>query len=195
MKENILIVFDCFGVIFGRVSEDWLKIHLGNERGTWFQDVILKKGDEGIMTYDEIVEMLSKETKIDKNAIKEEWLKKAVPNLELIDFIKKNKDQYHIVMLSNATLEFINQIFDENYNVRPLFERIMISASEHMSKPDKRFFELIIKESGENFDKVFMIDDNIKNIKAAESVGMIGLVYKDYPSFIKEIQEYIKIRL
>ena len=58
-----------------------------------------------------------------------------------------------------------------------LFDKIYVSSELHMVKPDPAFFRHVLADQGVPPEKAIMIDDRVKNVQGAESVGMHGLLY------------------
>ena len=50
-----------------------------------------------------------------------------------------------------------------------------------------------INRFNNKYDKIFFMDDNLRNVKASYDAGMIGILYKDYQSFTEEISKYIDL--
>ena len=110
-----------------------------------------------------------------------------IPWLSVKDF---NND-YRYVYKSEKTISEAGL----NNSSTQLLQRddIIISAKEKMAKPDIEFFKLAINRFNHKYDKIFFMDDNPINVKASYDAGMIGILYKDYDSFIKELSKYIEL--
>lgn len=192
MNDKVLLVFDCFGVVIHWVSEFWMA-----QFPNWkeLRPTILKyfeEGDRGQITNEELMQKLSKLTGEDPLDIMNDWNRYAKPLPDMLEFLQRIKGKYHTEMLSNASSGFLNKILDK-YNLRPLFDNIIISSDYHIAKPDKEIFDLAISKVKGNFDFIFMIDDNPINTEAAKQSGMIGIVYHNQSDFEKELGKYIEI--
>ena len=58
-----------------------------------------------------------------------------------------------------------------------LFEKIIISGEHHCAKPDERFYRIALDEIGLPAESLLFIDDNRRNILAAERLGFVSLVF------------------
>ena len=97
---------------------------------------------------------------------------------ERIEALEKVKKHYKIFLMSNTNeihydlyvrdlqLRFGYNEFDE------LFNKSYFSFSEHLEKPDPRFFELILDHEGLLPEETLFIDDTAANIKVAKSLGI-----------------------
>jgi 2-haloacid dehalogenase len=65
---------------------------------------------------------------------------------------------------------------------QPVFERfrdIVVSGTEKMAKPDPAIYRLALERFGLTADEALFIDDRADNIAGAESVGIVGHVFRD----------------
>ena len=76
-------------------------------------------------------------------------------------------------------------------NIENLFDKIYISSEMRLAKPDKSFFLHCIYDIGVSPSDCVMIDDNPKNIAAAESVGISGIIYTGLEDLKKELEKII----
>ena len=58
-----------------------------------------------------------------------------------------------------------------------LFEKIVISGEHGCAKPDERFYRIALDEIGLPAANLLFIDDNLRNIRAAERLGFQSLVF------------------
>ena len=57
--HNRLVIFDCFGVIFGEVAPLFLRKYLSDEEADAIKDKIFVPADLGQITYDELLDTLA----------------------------------------------------------------------------------------------------------------------------------------
>ena len=173
-----LIIFDFFGVISTEVYPVWAKRYFSEDEKLAVRNEIINKGDKGELSEKEVFFRLSKIVNEESNKILNDWLEIAVINQELVDFIIELKKKYKVILLSNATGEFLHRIL-ERIDVKAMFDMMIISSEVKMVKPDKEIFEYALRQMNIDAEKAIFIDDNIKNIKGAALAGIDGFVYKD----------------
>ncbi len=190
-NSNILLVFDCFGVVVNGVSGEWLEGLSNKEEIRCDIYKIFDLADRGIISLDEAINRCASLAHEDPKDTLCYW-KDNVKALELVNHLKELKEKYTVIMLTNATVEHIDEVVNR-FNLEPLFDDIIVSAKEKMAKPDLEFFNLAINRFNNKYDKIFFMDDNPRNVKASYDAGMIGILYKDYQSFTEEISKYIDL--
>ena len=61
-----------------------------------------------------------------------------------------------------------------------------------MQKPNFEFYNLCKDSFGVKFDSVYMIDDNIKNIKDLNQININGILYKNNKELFSILDDFIK---
>lgn len=107
---------------------------------------------------------------------------------ELVKEIKEKGGK--LFLLSN-----ISKGFAENYKNVPelkeffsLFDGLVFSGPLKIVKPSKEIFELLLYKYNLKAEKTLFIDDNEKNIKGAEAVGIKGYLFD---GDAKKLREFI----
>jgi 2-haloacid dehalogenase len=67
----------------------------------------------------------------------------------------------------------------ERYGFLQWFDEILVSGEEGLIKPDKEIYELLIKRTGLDPASSVFVDDREDNVRAAEILGFIGIVFKE----------------
>ena len=110
--------------------------------------------------------------------LSEEYQEKALPvikeNLEKI-FELKNKG-YKIYFLSNITDVSYNYLNDK-LNILNMVDGGVYSYKEHLKKPDKEIFDLLIKRFGLKKEETIFFDDSQKNVKVGNEYGIKSYVF------------------
>ena len=110
--------------------------------------------------------------------LSEEYQEKALPvikeNLEKI-FELKNKG-YKIYFLSNITDVSYNYLNDK-LNILNMVDGGVYSYKEHLKKPDKEIFDLLIKRFGLKKEETIFFDDSRKNVKVGNEYGIKSYVF------------------
>lgn len=183
MKKR-LIIFDCFGVIFGEVAPVFFKRHFPPEVAPALKDKYFIPADLGLVTYDELFDNMAKELNMNKEDILTEWNSIIHLNEEIIPVIKELKKDSDVILLSNAVESFVEGLFDK-YSLNELFDRIFISCYLKMAKPDPAIYQYAVSQMNKKYDEIYMIDDNIKNVENLHEIGIKGIQYKDITSLDK----------
>ena len=133
--------------------------------------------DLGNITNDEAIEVINKRNefkyeKLTKDFL-HEWYKKQTINREIVEIAKKLKKKgYKLFVLSNManlTYEYFKK--DEFFS---LCTGIIISAHEHLIKPDEKVFRLLLDRYKLNAEECLFIDDDPseENYKTANKMGI-----------------------
>ena len=90
---------------------------------------------------------------------------------DTVELIKQLYEEgYRLYVLSNMPLEFYNYI--KSFEVFRYFDGAAISSMEKISKPDPRFFMLLLDRYGLLPEETLFVDDKIMNITAAGQLGL-----------------------
>lgn len=185
MLKNI--IFDMGNVLIGFDPELSLQLYFDNDndraiiRRELFQGPEWEMGDCGIITNEERYEPVSRRVPKYLHA----QLKKCVyewnSTLNVIpgaaEFCEEVKNKgYHIYVLSNADNNFHKYfpIFQEE----SYFDGVMVSADEHMLKPDVKLYEHFLNRFHLKAEECLFIDDRPENIAGAEKAGITGFVFQ-----------------
>lgn len=99
-----------------------------------------------------------------------------VPGMETL--VKDLKAQgYRVFGLSNWSEETF-ALVRPVYPVLNLMEDMVISGHEKVMKPDPKIFQLALQRFGIQADETVFIDDNPKNVAAANGVGIRGILFE-----------------
>ena len=109
---------------------------------------------------------------------------------ELLSFLGSLRPQYKTAILSNAWSD-AREAFTQIYKVGRAADLIIISAEEGLVKPDIQLFELAAQRLDVRPDEVVFVDDLVRNVEAAQSIGMHGVVFENTAQTIAEVQKYL----
>ncbi len=79
--------------------------------------------------------------------------------------------------LTNWSMETFPQA-RERFGILQMIDRYVVSGAEGMVKPDARLFQVLLDRYGLKAEECTFIDDNEANVRAAESLGMKGIVFR-----------------
>lgn len=175
-----LIIFDNFGVICHEAAPFWFPKYFSEEDSVRIKNDIVTKGDWGEISASEMYNDISKMINYAESPeqIENSWLELARKNPDMIALIRETKKKYKTALLSNAVEGLLERIYTPK-EFEELFDYTAISYIEHIAKPDERFFNLLLDRAGIRPEEAFFIDDNSANIRAAEALGIKGVVFTD----------------
>lgn len=191
------IIFDIGGIILD-VSDEVLEGFLNKTKeeikyinrivyGKRFNDCLL-----GDITHEEYMkELISKYPEL-KNDIEKLLLPKYQKDIlplkkEVLDIIYKLKSKsYKIYFLSNLTEVSYYYIKDE-LNILKNIDGGIYSWKEHLIKPQKDIYELLIERYNLDKSETLFFDDTEKNVVAANKLGIRGIKFKDVSDILNEI--------
>ena len=185
--KNKLIIFDCFGVIFNEIAPVFFNRYLPEEKASEIKEKIFVPADLGQIPYEQIFEEISKELNMPKEAVIEEWEGLIRLNEDMISVIKSLSKDADIALLSNAPLGFVERIFEE-HSLAPLFDKIFISCNLKMAKPDIEIYKYCVMQFDKDYDKIYMIDDNIKNLEHLPSIGITPIHFTGIEHMLNELK-------
>jgi HAD superfamily hydrolase (TIGR01509 family) len=177
------IIFDFFDVIHRDPFHHWMKQHNLERTGEVGETSRLL--DIGDIDDEEFYKRLGDFSGQPAASVKASFADTNFIDYEMLDIIKALKGNYKTGLLSNSSVEYIWDIIHQ-HGIEPLFDYITVSAEVRLVKPDPRIFEHILDKLNARADEAVFIDDNPKNVEAASSVGIKGLVYNGDISNLKK---------
>lgn len=104
------------------------------------------------------------------------WFEKIEFNQEICGLIKRLKHAgVKVYGLSNTNLQFYEYV--QKSDVGSYFDGFVISAVEHLMKPDKKIYERLFEKFSLHLEECFFVDDTEENIAASRRCGMDGFVF------------------
>ena len=183
MKHIKNIILDIGGVIFDDSKKNIEKL-LGKNCDVIYKLAYGKSFKEcllGNKKVNEHIESLSnyKEFEDLKYILSKKNLSKSYPlittNFEYIKTLKKQG--YKLYLLTNITEDSYNYINDL-ININSIFDGGIYSYQEHIIKPDKRIYNLLIDKYSLKKSETIFFDDKEKNVISAINQGISSYVFK-----------------
>ncbi len=88
-----------------------------------------------------------------------------------VEILYELKPKFKLYGLTNFSAETIGKAF-KRYPFFQEFEGIVVSGTEKMIKPDKRFYQILFERYAINPSETLFIDDNLNNITAGQELGL-----------------------
>lgn len=153
--------------------------------------------DLGNITNDEAIEVINKRNEYKYEELTKEflheWYKKQPVNTDIVDVAKSLKAKgfnlYVLSNMANLTYDYFksNEFFS-------LCDGIVISAHEHLIKPDERVYNLLLNRYNLSAEECLFIDDDPlnKNYESANKIGINGrrIIPNDVNDIKKLLSEY-----
>lgn len=187
MKSK-LIIFDCFGVIFGEIAPLFFSRHFRGDEAVKLKDKYFIPADMGLITQNQLFSLMAKELSMDKQTILDEWEELIKLNENMPAVIEALGKKYDIALLSNAPEGFVERLLEE-YNLTHLFDKIFISSALKMAKPDPEIYRHCVCAFGKEYDEIYMIDDNLKNLEVLPDLGIKGIHFTCIENMLRDLGE------
>jgi len=155
-------------------SGEWLKEYLvGNIDEDFYLSEIIKRENWNIKT-EEI-----------KKVIRRNFHNKVDGMLPLLEILAK---KYKLILHSDHSKEWIDYI----KTIHPflnLFERLFFSYEIKMTKHNPEAFRKVVQSIKARPEECLLIDDHLRNILNAESIGMQGIQFIDSFQLSEEMKK------
>lgn len=106
----------------------------------------------------------------------EQMIKGEIPGT--VALLKQLKKKYTLYGLTNWSAETFPIALDR-FDFLQLFDGIVVSGTEKMIKPDKKFFQLLLDRYTLNAENCVFIDDNKMNVDSAAELGFHAIHFKN----------------
>ncbi len=103
----------------------------------------------------------------------------------------KQKEELKFYALTNWSAETF-PIALERFDFLQWFDGRVVSGEEKMRKPFPEFYQLLLSRYNVKKEEALFIDDNLRNVKAAEALGVKSIHFQNPEQLVLEL---IKIRL
>lgn len=184
------IVYDCFGVLV----KEWLAVlsepyPLHVQQQLW--DAV-KASNMGFIDYREGTRQMAQALAISEEALHQARKENETKNHVLLDHITLLKnDGYKTAILSNVSAGGITRRFSSD-ELATLFDVVVESGAVGFTKPDAKAFHYTAEQLGVMPSECIMIDDREDFCAGAEMAGMPSLLYTDFSTYKKELEQLLR---
>ena len=96
---------------------------------------------------------------------------------------------YQLYGLTNWSMETFPEA-RQRFGILQMIDRYVVSAQEHLVKPDPRLFQVLLDRYGLKAGECTFVDDNTDNVAAAARMGMHGIVFRG----AEELKEKLRVK-
>ena len=108
--------------------------------------------------------------------------------VEILDTLVKSKN-YKVVALTNWSHETF-PIAQKRFEFLEWFDGIVVSGDEKTRKPFKEIYDIMLNRYNITPKNAIFIDDNLRNIEAANALGIHGIHFKSPEALIQQLKKY-----
>ncbi|MFH4968964.1 HAD family phosphatase [Gaetbulibacter sp. M240] len=201
MKPIDSIIFDLGGVLI-----DWnpeyvfLEAFDGDrEKMTWFLNTICtsdwnEQQDAGYPLQKATEDLVKQFPEYEKyiRMFYGDWPKMLGGSItETVDILKalKQTKKYKLVALTNWSSETF-PIAKKRFEFLNWFEGIVVSGEEKTRKPFKEIYEICLNRFKIHPEHALFIDDNLRNIKAAEKLHINAILFEDPKQLRNDLEQF-----
>ncbi len=180
------IIFDFFDVIHEDPLQTWLNRHGYKKEGEFA--AAAREFDLGNIDAATYVQRLAAASGQTPAQLEASFAASTALDKAVVALIGKLKQHYRLGLLSNAQTNELRPLLNR-HDLVPLFDHIVISAEVQMAKPDPDIFYEILNRLQTKPAHAIFIDDNPKNIAAAQALGITGLHFQHITPLTKQLAD------
>ncbi|WP_406323513.1 HAD family hydrolase [Streptomyces sp. NBC_01637] len=106
----------------------------------------------------------------------------------VVALLRRVRRHMPLVLVTNATLELESDL--EAMGLADLADHVVSSARVGVAKPDRAIYEIATERAGAAANRCLFVDDRLENVKAAITLGMTGVHYKE-PADLQEVLDFV----
>ena len=112
-------------------------------------------------------------------------------NHELIEYFVSECPADKIALLTNLDAN-AGDILTRRYGIPEFYDEIISAGETGYAKPNPKIFEAALARLGAKAEDCIFVDDSEDNVQAARSLGMKGILYRDFVAFRAELENLIE---
>ena len=177
------IIFDFGGVIALQKGLYYVPIFPDTEM--WHQ------AESGEIPEDDFWRKLEEYYHKSEDEILQMLLGEREPNIPLLGFLKSKKPQMKFGFINNGLSKLTEKLIDE-WKLGDVFDTMVISSKEKLSKPDPKIFLLACERLGVKPEECIYVGRKEGYVETAQSLGMRGFLYKDFTDFETQVSGLVE---
>ena len=185
------VIFDCFGVLVGHGFDETYRQAGGDPlKDKDFIEDILGQANLSLVTHEEFHRQVAERLGISVEKWHDIMLQAEQPNQELLTYIESLRGRYKTGLLSNANAGTIEHRLSQAV-LDDCFDKVVVSGEVGLVKPSPEVYALMAERLDvEPADCVF-IDDSKMHIEGAVSVGMKGILYRNFGQMKADLESLL----
>jgi epoxide hydrolase-like predicted phosphatase len=142
----------------------------------------------GEISEDQYWESFLKASKLDldKGYLKDKVRAELRPIPDNVKIIPRLAGKYRLAILSNHAREW-TEYMQKEFDFFGYFDQVIFSCDVHLRKPDRRIYELALRQLGSGPQRCLFVDDKKRNTDGAEAVGMKTIVLENASHLLDEL--------
>lgn len=178
MAETKALIFDFGGVVAQRKGLYYIPIFPDDEM--WH------KAEKGEIPEEEFWKQLENYYHKTTEELVKTLFDEIGLNQLLIDFLNTIKSQYKLGIINNGLYQVLERAITE-WKLKDVFEVILNSAKEKVSKPDPKIYLETCEKLGVSAEECIYITKKESYLETTQALGMRGFVYSDFTDFKNQI--------
>ncbi|WP_170145657.1 HAD family hydrolase [Rhodoplanes elegans] len=171
------VVFDCFGVLCPDVGHQWLAQTFPEAEAAEIVRTLFVAADHGRISQETLFAELGKRSHRPPALVELDWIGLLTIHADVVALVQRLRPSRKLGLLTNAPSAFVREML-RNHKLEKLFDSIVVSSEIGHAKPDAQAFRAILAALCAEPHQAVMIDDNPRNVAAAEGIGMDGLLFR-----------------
>ena len=183
-----VIIFDYFDVFRPDGYNRWLKKHGFEREGAFL--AASEKHDKGEFSDKEFFQAIAHASNETADQVEQEMEADFEIDKDLVEYVEGLRRSYKIALLSNSSSDYLRNELKTN-DLEKHFDEIVISSEVKLIKPEPEVFKYVLTRMDAAPNECIFIDDNPKNVSAAQALGLQGIVFIDFPSLKTELENIL----
>lgn len=172
---------------YKNIDEEKLNYAFSNSKGS--PGSLIRRGVISIEEFESKTASLLNIPSEQKDVIHHIWFSSYVPNYMMEEIVADLSKNYRMIVFSGNIEERI-QYLNKKYNFLRFFDDHIFSFDYKTNKREINLYYELLNHINCKPSQAVLIDDSIKNLKRANSVGLNGIHYSYTEKFLKDLRTY-----
>ncbi len=109
-------------------------------------------------------------------------------NMDVLNLARQLRSHYKVYLLSN-NFGPVFPLYQKQLDLSEYFDDLFLSHEMKMNKTQDNIWELLLQRIKYQPSEILFIDNTKKYLALAKTLGVTGVLYKDYELLLKELNE------